>query len=411
MIAIPWYLLKEPDGKLLVTTLSATVTLASMFWGLYAGTLIDRYNRKKIFLSLNVVDAFVLLGISAIGFYWGGLPFALVATVYTATIFTYNIHFPNVYAFVQELFEPSMYSKVNSALEIQHQTTSFLGMMIGGFLLDGSPNWDWWPMWLQFEPWPLHQIFLMDGSTYVLAFLFISQIPYTPDPDKRVDRGAIAQRLKQGFAYLNDNRPILTFGIASYVVFFAMIVIIHVAMPIYVMDYLQEQAAVLSSFKGIYSLGAVAAGLLGLSFLFKRGNLIRQVTFLVALGGILFWVLALTQSVWVTLMVAFVLGICNAATRILRITYLVRTVPNYVIGRVNAFFTVINVLMRVTFMGLLTLPFFSADENGDNIVYAMGLLGISLFVAAVVLIVNFRRFDHRQAQHEEMEERELAGPG
>lgn len=407
MIAIPWYLLKEPDGKWLISVLAATVTFASMFWGMYAGTLIDRYNRKKIFLALNGIDAVLLLGIAAVGFSQGGLSFFLVATVYTATIFTYNIHFPNVYAFVQELFEPRFYSKVNSALEIQHQTTSFLGMMVGGLLLDGSPTWGWWPAWLAFDPWPLHQIILMDGSTYVLAFLFISQIPYRPALDKRVDRGAVWQRLRQGFAYLNQNRPIMTFGIASYVVFFALLVVIQVAMPIYVMDYLEEQAAVLSSFKGIYSLGAVGAGLMGLSVLFKRGNLIRQVTLLVGLAGVFFVVLAITQSVWLTLLMAFALGVCNAGTRILRITYLVRTVPNHVIGRVNAFFTVINVLMRVSFIGLLTLPFFSAEANGDHIVYAFGLLGLCMFIAATVLAVNFRRFDHTQAQHDAVGEEEL----
>lgn len=411
MIAIPWYVLQMPDGKFLNATLVGVVTLVSMFWGLYAGSLIDRYNRKHIFLTFNSIDAVVLSSVAAYGFATDTVPFALIALVYASTIFTYNIHFPNVYAFVQELFEPKWYGKVNSALEIQHQTTSFLGMMVGGLLLDGSPDWAWWPQSWQFEPWPLYEIFLMDGCTYVLALLLISQIPYRPAASRQVDRGAALARIRQGFGYLNDHRPLLVFGIASYVVFFALLVVIQVAMPVYVMDYLQEQAAVLSSFKGVYSLGAISAGMLGLSILFKRGNLIRQVIGLVGLAGVMFLVLALTQSIWTTLLAAFALGIANAGTRILRITYLVRTVPNRVIGRVNAFFTVVNVFMRVTFIGLLTLPFFADERNGDHIVYAFALLALCMFIAAGVMHLRYDSFDQtgvpsrRQARETATEQR------
>lgn len=404
MIAIPWYLLQMPDGKFLNASMVALVTLASLLWGLYAGSLIDRYNRKRIFLTLNVVDAVILGIVAMIGFAMGSLPFALIALVYTTTIFTYNVHFPNVYAFVQELFEPEYYGKVNSALEIQHQTTSFVGMMVGGMLLDGSPDWAWWPTAWQFEPWELHRIFLMDGTTYVMAFLLISQIPYRPAANKQIDRGSVLSRIRQGFAYLNANRPLMVFGIASFVVFFAVLSMIQVAAPVYVMDYLQEQATVLSSFKGFYALGAVAAGFLGISVLFKRGELIKQIIGLITLSGVMFLTLALTKSVWITLASAMLLGIANAGTRILRVTYLVRTVPNRVIGRVNSFFNVVNVLMRVSFFTLLTLPFFSDEANGGNVIYGFMLLAGCMFLAAGVLWARYDTFDRsgvKEAQPKE----------
>ncbi|MEM9986666.1 MAG: hypothetical protein AAF804_16365, partial [Bacteroidota bacterium] len=208
----------------------------------------------------------------------------------------------------------------------------------------------------------------------------------------------VVERLRQGFSYLRSHRPVMIFGIASHMVFFALIVVIQVGMPVYVMDYLQEPAIVLSSFKGIYSIGAVSAGILGLAVFFKRGNLIRQVIGLVGIAGILFSSFALFKSVWVTLTLAYSLGICNAGTRILRITYLVRVVPNHVIGRVNAFFTVVNLLMRVSFISLLTLPFFA--DHGEHIVYGFALLGFCMFIAAGILMVNFSSFDQAAAQPE-----------
>jgi len=392
MIAIPWYLIQMEGGKFLNASMVGIVTFLSLFWGLYAGTLVDRYNRKHIFLTLNTVDACILLGIAGIGFWLGNLPFFLIATVYLSTIFTYNVHFPNVYAFIQELFEAHQYSKINSALEVQHQTTAFLGMMIGGLLLDGTPAYEWWPAFLHFDPWPLHQIFLLDGTTYVIAGLLISQIPYTPSVKKKIDEGKLVERLVQGFAYLRANKPLFIFGMASYVVFFAVLVTIQVALPVYVKDYLREPALILSSFKGIYSLGAVSAGILGLTFLFKKGNPIRKVIFLVGMAGILFSVLAVNTSIAVALLIAYLLGISNAGARILRITYLFKIVPNHVIGRVNSVFNVLNVLMRVTFFGILALPFFAGEENGANIVYGFGLMAGVMFFAVGILILRFRTF-------------------
>ncbi|MEO1451660.1 MAG: MFS transporter, partial [Bacteroidota bacterium] len=138
MLAIPWYLIQQPGGKWFNATMVAAVTFLSLFWGLYAGTLVDRYNRKRIFLTLQAIDGTLLLSAASIGFALGFMPLPAIVGVYLLTILTYNVHYPNLYAFVQELFEPALYAKVNSAIEIQGQTTNFLGMMVGGLLLSGT---------------------------------------------------------------------------------------------------------------------------------------------------------------------------------------------------------------------------------------------------------------------------------
>lgn len=393
MLAIPWYVIQSPGGKFQNAVLVASVTFVSLFWSLYAGTLVDKYNRKHIFLTLTGVDACILLSIASLGFWLGVMPFWCSALIFTITIFTYNVHYPNLYAFVQELFEPQLYGKVNSAIEIQGQTTNFLGMMTGALLLDGTMDLSWWPEAWRFEAWSLAEIFFLDGCTYILGFLLISQIPYRPKPRARKEQGNAWVRLKFGFRYLWSRQEILIFGLTSYVIFFSLLVVIQVIAPIYVKDYLQESAAILSLFKGFYAIGAISAGLIGLSAFVRNKNLIRQVIFLLIAAGGFYLLLSLTQSIWITLGAALALGICNAGARILRITYLVKLVPNEVIGRVNSIFTVANVMARVSFIGLLALPFFSADGQGDHIVYAVALLGLIMLISAVILIANARRMD------------------
>ncbi|MEL7340410.1 MAG: MFS transporter, partial [Bacteroidota bacterium] len=396
MLSIPWSIISLPGGRLINPIMVSVVTLASLFWGLYAGTLIDRYNRKHVFLVMNGADFLILCLLALLGYQFG-VGFILLSLAFMVTIFTYNVHFPNLYAFVQELFEPSYYARVNSAIEIQGQFTNFLGMMIGGLLLDGTYGLEWWPESMHFAAWDLWQIFLMDGLTYLVAFALITQIPYDRQRKITIDTGTLRQRLRQGFQYLSENRPLFIFGVSSHVIFFSLMVLIQVVAPVYVAEYLFESASVLAFFKGFYAIGAITAGFLGLSMFVRRNNLISEVITLLITAGLLFIILSLTRSVLVTWLSGIVLGICNAGARILRITYIVRIVPNRVVGRVNSIFAVINVLMRVIFAGVMAIPFFSDEGNGENIVYGMIILSVVMLVSAAALIFNFQRFDQDAA--------------
>jgi len=86
MLAIPWYLVQVPGGKFLNATMVAVVTLLSMFWGVYAGTLIDKYNRKRLFMGLTAIDGIILCTVASLGFFIGRVPFPLIALVFTTTI-------------------------------------------------------------------------------------------------------------------------------------------------------------------------------------------------------------------------------------------------------------------------------------------------------------------------------------
>ncbi|MEO0898537.1 MAG: MFS transporter [Bacteroidota bacterium] len=392
MLAIPWYLIQQVNGKYLNAVMVASVTLASLFWGLYAGTLIDKFNRKKIFMTLTAIDGAILCLIASIGFLTGVVPFPFIALIFTTTIFTYNVHYPNLYAFVQELFTPEDYAKVNSAIEVQGQTTNFLGMMVGGILIGGTPDYSWWPTWLDISPWALHEIFLMDGITYLLSFFLISQIPYDPSTREKIDSGSLLSRLTQGFQYLWKEKAILIFGIASHTVFFSLLVSIQAIMPIYVMDWLKESAVILSSFKGMYALGAISAGFIGLAPWLNKDRSVQFIIFLEVCAATFYFIIANMASVAVLFVCSYLLGICNAGVRILRITYLVSIVPNRVIGRVNSFFNVVNVSMRASFLALLAIPFFAADGNGANIVVAIGLLGTIVGLSALVLTYFRNKF-------------------
>ena len=50
------------------------------------------------------------------------------------------MHYPNLYAFGQEITEPKNYGKLNSYIEVQGQTTSVLAGAFAALLLTGTQN-------------------------------------------------------------------------------------------------------------------------------------------------------------------------------------------------------------------------------------------------------------------------------
>ena len=103
MLAVPWYFTGVVHEPMLFQKIYLVITFISLFWGLFAGTLVDRYSRRTIFLWINTIGFIVLASAAISGFFLDSYPWILAAIVYAATVFIYNIHFPALYAFAQEI--------------------------------------------------------------------------------------------------------------------------------------------------------------------------------------------------------------------------------------------------------------------------------------------------------------------
>lgn len=393
MLAIPWYFSDVLNASSTFGIIYGTATFLTLFWGLYVGTLVDRYSRKSIFLSITLVGGLIISSVAATGFYYGEVPTALVGLVFCITMFIYNIHYPTLYAFGQEITEKKNYGKINSLIEVQGQSTSvlsgaFAAILITGvneeFLtsigLNGIIN-------LNIKPWGLHEIFLMDACTYFIAFLLILFIKYRAVKDYKIDTGSMFKRLKQGALFLKEQPLLFYFGLCSFTVFAMLLIHIHQLMPIYVSKHLHANSAVYAGAEMLYAFGALMSGI-GIRWIFKRTNTIKAIIILMIMSIAVFELTAFTQSSAILIFVCFVLGITNAGSRVLRITYLFNHIPNNIIGRTGSVFQTLNVLMRFSFISLFSLAFF-AKEN--NIIWAYVIAGIFITVSLIPLLFHYKK--------------------
>ncbi|MGD1845680.1 MAG: MFS transporter [Salibacteraceae bacterium] len=399
MLAIPWYFTSVLQEASLFGTIYAGVTLFTILWSIYAGSLIDKYPRKNLFLAITAVGCLVVGGISSVGFITGTIPTFLVAGVFCLTICNYQMHYPALYAFSQELTDKSNYGRINSILEVQGQSTN---MISGGFaaLLFTGINQEvlqaWGLEWISIEvaPWSLHEIFLMDAVTYAVAFGLILAIRYTPAKSGSTAIEPAWQRLKEGFRFLRERVPLFVFGNFAYSIFAIVLVEIFMLLPLYIDNQLEKGPAIYALARFVFSMGSLLAGVF-IRWVFRRFNYIAGILSLMAFSTIWFFVLSATNSLLLFALFNFFVGFANAGTRVLRVTYLFHQIPNHIIGRTSGVFQMINILLRFGFISLFALSFFS-EEN--NVVYAYSIAGAFILLSTIPLLVYYKKLTSRRGE-------------
>lgn len=393
MLAIPWYFADILGMSSTYAKGYAILTFISLFWSLYSGTLVDRYSRKKLFLYSNLACSIIIGSAAFYGITNEHTPWILALAVFGTTMFHYSVHYPNLYAFGQEITEKKNYGKLNSYIEIQGQSTSIFAGAFAAVLLSGTENKVMnlmginIPLPFEIIPWKIHEIFLMDAITYAAAFFIILFIKYQPLVKNEIDKGNVLERLKNGIKFLKGNPLIFIFGVCSYMIFTFLIVELFVLVPSYVSNYLKSGGNVFASSEVYYSIGAVLAGV-SIRPIFSRFNTVFGIIFLMISTIVGCFLLTFTQSIGVFYAISLLIGITNAGTRVLRITYLFNHVPNNVIGRAGSVFNSISIIMRTLMIATFSIPFFTTGENAKW-GYLVGAAFLS--IGLIPLLINYKK--------------------
>lgn len=392
MIAIPWYFTSILDKASLFSTIYVFINALMIFWSLYAGTLIDKYDRKTIALAVSIFGGMILLFAASTGFIAGSVPVPVVVLVFTATFFVYNVHYPNLYALAQEITPPEQYGSVTSQIEIVGQLTSMMAGAFAALLLAGSADGIInilgfrLPLGLHFKPWDLQDVFLSDGITYVISFFIIYFIRYERLVPLHFESGNVWERLKTGFSFLKKKPVLFTFGNAALTIFLTVIVSSYVMNPSYVVSHLKGDAGVYGASEMYFAIGAVFAGAM-IRRIFRSWPEISSIILMTAVTAAIFFLSIVNHNFFIFYFFNLLYGLCNAGTRIMRITFMFHHVPNRLIGRAGSVFSTINIILRMVFSGLFAMAIF----QGKNIIYAYLIFGVILLIAIFFLVRDRKR--------------------
>jgi len=403
MMAIPWYFATIVDESVVFGKVLAVATFISIFWSLYAGTLIDRYPRKNIFWIASAIGMLVLGAAGLYGETYQEAPIWLVAFIFVFTFFGFNIHYPNLYAFSQQLAARGDYGRVNSMIEVLGQSTNVLSGAFGAVLLSGTAGGSLDILGFQIdfpfeiERWKIWEIFLLDASTYALAACIIPFIKYVDVDPLPIDMERILERFKRGWRFLLMNRELLVFGLATYSIFVVLLVEVQYLLPIFVDNQLEASADVYASSEVYFALGSLIAGFL-IQKLTRNLAPAKTILMLMLVAGTSFVLVAFSKNILGFYLFSVLIGFTNAGTRITRVTFLFNHIPNNIIGRANSIFYIYNITSRGLLLVLFALPFFS---ESNNIIWSYVISGSYILVSIIPLVAALPKLEQLKIRTEE----------
>lgn len=393
MLAIPWYFAQhQTSGEF--NFVYAIITFLTLFWGLAAGAIVDRFKRKYVFLVTNLIEGLILSGIAYIGWSTGSLSDAMILFIFALTFFGFNLHYPNLYALSQEITLPEHYTKITSYIEIVGQSTNVVSGALAALLLSGfdheitfglfgkAVEWS-----VHISPWPLYKIFTLDATTYFISLLLIWFIRYKPIMRVHIEQGSLYKRVKGGFSFLKKHREVFMFGLFSYSIFVVVLVNLHAITPLYIANHLKLGGNIFGTMQMFYAFGAFSAGMFVRRVFSYTSVPVAVIIMMFVTTGSLFAGIFITTAP-LYFLIGYLMGFTNAGTRVLRTAFLFRTVPNQLIGRVNSIFDMTNVGLRTAFILLFSLPFFTI---GDNIIYAYVATGLFTLFSGFMLIWDYNK--------------------
>ena len=340
-LGIAWLLVDRQQGEKLLGLVMIATTIMLFIGSPYIGVMIDRISRKLIFQLNQLFVLVIVTPIALFGLINNGLHTWQLIILYITSVAYYGVHFPNLMAFVQQLFDKNKHNRLNGLLEVQSQSASMVAGGIAGLLFQIIA--------------PSQVLFLVVVSS-IISLLLIWKLPNQGNVKVELHSVNHIKEGNAGLTFIKNNLQ-LCLSIFALMIPFLTLMIGNYLRPIYINNTLQADASIYGFTNMFYSIGAICAGIL-ISIVFARfGPWIAAVGSVAIYTASLFLV-ALVPIVQIFLILQVFHGLGNAGSRICKQNIMMATIPNDRIGRVNGIFEAVGMAMRV----LLLLTFtFSMD--------------------------------------------------
>jgi len=318
-IALLWWVLEKTGSAAALAGVAIATALPTLFLGPIAGVFIDRLDRRKLMLAMNLVNGLIigaaatllLIGLLQI---WEIYVFTILAS--TATLF----HRPSLQSSIPNLVPGEQLTKANSLYQISSGAAGIAGPALGGILvgmIGSGPT-----MWV-------------DAFTFLIAAISLVASSF-PSPRMHAGRGlsSVLSDIATGFRFLYDRKALffmlLLFALINFV-----LAPTSILFPIMAKDVLHTGARGFGLFGSALSVGMVAGGLLTarLRRLRRRGMWI--IAGLILLGTMLS-VFGLSRGMMLSLVSLGLVGLSVAVVNIIEAVIFQTRVPNELQGRVFA---------------------------------------------------------------------------
>lgn len=356
VVAMMFWTMQATGSASLMGALMTLSLLPGVVLGPLGGTIADRYSRKTIIVTADLVSGIGVTGLALLFFLpWAGVEMLIAGLFLICVINGAVMAFfrPAILAAVPDLVPPERVSSANSMNQFSFQFSTILGQSSGGilFALLGAP-------WL----------FLLDGLTFLFSAASESliRIPYRPRPAGIHWLETLAQvrrEFLEGLHYVWRHQGMKNFLVMVGVVhFFAMPFI--VLMPFYVQLRLGGGPEWYGFMMAAFSAGSVVGYAISGTWTVRRERRGIVLLSMLSSAGVLFALLGLFTQPVVALAVIFVAGAQLGIFNIHVMTIFQTTTESKLRGRVMGLLMTIS--NAASPLGMLASGL-AGDLTGKNI--------------------------------------------
>ena len=336
-IGVAWIIVDRAGGEKLLGSATIFITLIIFLSAPYVGVIVDKFSRKNIYLANQLIGAVIVLPIGIYGLMSDHYQTWQLLMLYFSSFIYYAVHYPNLLAFVQEIFPENHLNKLNGLLEIESQSSSVVAGGAAGIL---------------FGVFDYAFLFLVVGFAFFISLLLVWLIPYQWKARENTGKKNVAAEIKEGFSFIEKNKR-LALLIFSLLIPFLMVMVGNYLRPVYINSMLSDNPSVYGYSSMVYAIGAVFAGIIIPLMHGKWGAYGAVILSLSLFAGSLFFISVLPY-ISLFLLLQIFQGFGNSGARISRKNIMVEHVPNHLIGRVNSFFELFGTGVRLLLLVLFT---------------------------------------------------------
>ncbi|SVC72432.1 uncharacterized protein METZ01_LOCUS325286, partial [marine metagenome] len=165
MIALPWLMLELTGSNSLTSLVTASAYLPSVLFGLIAGVIIDKYDRKRIMIISDIARALLVTVIPIAIIFNFITPLLIGCVTFLLSSFA-TFFYPARDSLIPHITNPEELPSANSAITISGQMAHLFGPLFAG---------------IGISIFGLTHLFTADAVSFLFSILFIGLITKSID--------------------------------------------------------------------------------------------------------------------------------------------------------------------------------------------------------------------------------------
>lgn len=244
-IILAWWLTQKTGSAAVFGIVSACSLISVVFFNIFSGVIVDRFNKKVILIIADVISAAVCFLVGAVVINdIINIPLLVVAAILLGG--TNSLFSPAVKSFLPEIVKKEMIIRANSVTTIVGQVITVVAPLLGGLLINSFSM-------------GLGLGFFVNGASYLFSAVseLLIKYRYKREENKKV---SILTDLKEGYIYVIRHKWLVQLlCVSAFVNLF--ISAYNTVLPMFFMHYYSDKGYMYSWALGAEACFAIIAGL------------------------------------------------------------------------------------------------------------------------------------------------------